>query len=114
MSEYVRYVGERSGEMMPCTVRVQTSDGASVPLPLRLDLRYHSPDGFQWGYGGSGPSQLALAICAHAVGDERALAIYQDFKREAIASIKDNRWSMAGGYVRLLIASLEAKQHVQS
>jgi hypothetical protein len=23
----------------------------------------HSPDGFNWGYGGSGPAQLALAIC---------------------------------------------------
>ena len=22
----------------------------------------HSPDGFNWGYGGSGPAQLALAI----------------------------------------------------
>ncbi|MCK4554525.1 hypothetical protein KAU19_06245, partial [Candidatus Parcubacteria bacterium] len=22
----------------------------------------HSPDGFAWGYGGSGPAQLALAI----------------------------------------------------
>lgn len=23
----------------------------------------HSPDGFAWGYGGSGPAQLALALC---------------------------------------------------
>jgi len=26
-------------------------------------VRNHSPDGFAWGYGGSGPAQLALAIC---------------------------------------------------
>ena len=26
----------------------------------------HSPDGFNWGYAGSGPAQLALAILLHA------------------------------------------------
>ena len=34
--------------------------------PLRVEpslvLRRHSPTGFEWGYGGSGPAQLALAI----------------------------------------------------
>ena len=39
-------------------------------LDLRLDLRNHSPTGFSWGYGGSGPAQLALAICADVFGDE--------------------------------------------
>ncbi len=34
------------------------------PLGPRLDLANHSPDGFSWGYGGSGPAQLALAILA--------------------------------------------------
>ena len=33
-------------------------------LPIRSQKVYnHSPDGFDWGYGGSGPAQLALAIC---------------------------------------------------
>ena len=32
------------------------------PLPLRLEVRNHSPTGFEWGYAGSGPSQLALAM----------------------------------------------------
>jgi hypothetical protein len=36
-------------------------------LPLRLDLRNHSPTGFAWGYGGSGPSQLSLAILSDVV-----------------------------------------------
>lgn len=31
-------------------------------LDPRFDLRFHSPDGFEWGYGGSGPAQLALAL----------------------------------------------------
>jgi len=37
----------------------------------------HSPDGFEWGYGGSGPAQLALAI-------------YQDFKLALIAALIEN------------------------
>ena len=33
-------------------------------LPGRSQkYRNHSPDGFAWGYGGSGPAQLALALC---------------------------------------------------
>src|SRR5467141_965015 len=32
------------------------------PLPLHLEARNHSPTGFAWGYGGSGPAQLALAL----------------------------------------------------
>lgn len=31
--------------------------------PLRHEV-YHSPDGFEWGYGGSGPADLARSIVA--------------------------------------------------
>ena len=34
--------------------------GESRELPYRLDLCAHSPTGYEWGYGGSGPAQLAL------------------------------------------------------
>ena len=32
--------------------------------PLR-HVAWHSPDGFEWGYAGSGPADLALSILAH-------------------------------------------------
>jgi hypothetical protein len=32
------------------------------PLQERLDLWNHSPTGLEWGYAGSGPAQLALAL----------------------------------------------------
>lgn len=55
---------------------VVTVDGE--PLDLRLELRNHSPTGFDWGYCGSGPAQLALAILAHHCdSDEEALELYQ-------------------------------------
>lgn len=43
---------------------------SSRPLPLHLDVRDHSPTGFAWGYGGSGPAQLALALLIDATGNE--------------------------------------------
>lgn len=42
-----------------------------IALPLRLDLWNHSPDGFNWGYGGSGPAQTALAILAYHLKDRK-------------------------------------------
>lgn len=44
----------------------------------------HSPDGFNWGYGGSGPAQLALAIILKLTGKSDG---YQDFKFKVIAAI---------------------------
>lgn len=53
------------------------------PLSPKASLKIypHSPDGFNWGYGGSGPAQLALALLFNATGDRRlALDNYQAFK----------------------------------
>ena len=56
-------------------------------LNLRLDLRNHSPTGFEWGYLGSGPAQLALALLADATDNHTALAFYQRYKEEVIARL---------------------------
>ena len=45
----------------------------------------HSPDGFNWGYGGSGPAQLALALLMLVVDGKTALEYYQDFKWEFVS-----------------------------
>lgn len=40
----------------------RTEDGGIMTnLPWRVT--HHSPDGFEWGYGGSGPADTALNIC---------------------------------------------------
>lgn len=65
-------------------------------LPLRLDVMKHSPDGFAWGYAGSAPAQLALAILCDAIGVERARPLYQQFKANKIATLnKDATWTMS-------------------
>ena len=51
-------------------------------------VKNHSPDGFNWGYSGSGPAQLALAILLEVTNDaDTAIAHYHDFERQVIATI---------------------------
>lgn len=45
----------------------------------------HSPDGFNWGYAGSGPAQLALAILLEFMPEGYALGLYQRFKQDVVA-----------------------------
>ena len=52
-----------------------------------LGLANHSPTGFSWGYGGSGPAQLALAVLLEITDEASALATYQDFKWAVIAQL---------------------------
>jgi hypothetical protein len=47
----------------------------------------HSPDGFNWGYGGSGPAQLALAILLRLAPETIAVRHHQKFKEDHIATL---------------------------
>ena len=47
----------------------------------------HSPDGFNWGYGGSGPAQLALAILLEHLPEGKAISHYQQFKWDVISRL---------------------------
>ena len=65
------------------------------PLNPRLDLWNHSPSGFEWGYEGSGPAQLALALLAHHLGDDdKVLALYHEFKRLVVARLDKRAWTL--------------------
>ncbi len=48
----------------------------------------HSPDGFEWGYSGSGPAQLALAILMTIASEKTAVRFHQDFKRDFVSKWK--------------------------
>lgn len=85
------------------TSRLDPKARTHVNLPQMIVQ--HSPDGFEWGYGGSGPADLALNIlhlflpvgcdgedpvplfrgeCSKA-----AWTLHQDFKRAFIATMPD-------------------------
>jgi hypothetical protein len=100
------YVGSRAdGTAIVKRVR----GGRMVDLPLRLDLWNHSPTGFEWGYHGSGPAQLALAILCDALEDDkRASRLHQPFKRNVIAGL-DSRapWVLTAESVMEAVQKIE-------
>jgi hypothetical protein len=76
-------------------------------LPLHLEIRNHSPTGFEWGYGGSGPAQLALALLVDALGDlERAQRCYQQFKWKVLAGLQAS-WTLTADEIRRVVLRLE-------
>ena len=96
----------------PCVVEYVDDEGVER-LP---HVAVHSPTGFQWGYGGSGPADLALSLLCHVLGVmpipgtlsttpyferygeafERAWALHQPFKWEVVARFPmDEPWTLA-------------------
>jgi len=59
------------------------------PLSAKESLAIvnHSPTGFSWGYSGSGPSQLALALLLKYTDKKTACKWYQEFKFDKIATL---------------------------
>src|SRR5436309_9650158 len=96
------YRGRRAGH-----VPEVTADGRS--LDPRLDLWNHSPTGFEWGYGGSGPAQLALALLAdHLDDDDEAVELHQEFKREVVAKFGRRGWTLTSEHIRQAADALRA------
>jgi len=57
----------------------RTEDGIETNIPH--EMIYHSPDGFEWGYGGSGPADFALNILFAFTNDEMfSRDMHQEFK----------------------------------
>jgi len=95
-----RYEGRREGYAALVTV-----DGR--PLSPRLDLWNHSPTGFEWGYGGSGPAQLALGLLADHLGDDhKAVRLHGEFKRILVANLDYRGWTLTSDQVARVLESL--------
>lgn len=90
----VIYSGTKE-EIGPCYVNVRieavTANKAVINYALQ-HIERHSPDGFQWGYGGSGPADLSLAIltdyCTKFKIDNKEIPnkYYQQFKKDFLES----------------------------
>ncbi len=79
----------------------RTIDGLEVlvdgaPLDARTDLKQFTNRGFEWTYEGVEPTQLALAILARHLDDDRAALDKCDgFMRLTVANL-DNDWTLTG------------------
>jgi hypothetical protein len=112
MVDKIIWKGERRPLAEENKVIMTTDNGEIwVNLPLYLDEVNHSPTGFEWGYLGSGPSQLAYAILRSLYeimfgydkeeAKQKALSGYQSFKEYAIAKIKTDEWTITSDDVRI-------------
>ena len=79
-----------------------TVNGA--PLPPRLDLHRFNRTGFDWTYVGPAPRQLALALLADHLGDDRqALALCEGFTETVVAHL-DNAWRLTSADIDAALA----------
>lgn len=87
-------------------------------------IPHHSPTGFEWGYGGSGPADLALAILADYFGETpeavkasletvwaprtKTQALYQGFKWTLVAGFGAD-WSLTAEQIEEWLGTLQAQ-----
>lgn len=89
------FEGVRAGTRVKVWVKAPLGGNNKAPLPPRHDLWDHSPNGYEWGYQGSGPAQLALAILANVLSDEQeAVRDHQEFKRLVVAAFPKPFWGL--------------------
>ena len=105
----ITYRGRRDLDADGNTVVTVTDARGTRSLLPRLDLRNHSPTGFEWQYAGSGPPQLALAILADLLGDDRdAQMRYQRFKFAVVARLPYAEWELTAEEIRRVLQGLDA------
>lgn len=93
------YLGDRTLDGIVVTVEGE-------PLDQRLDLATFSTTGFEWGYEGDAPKQLALAILADHLGDSNMAMAHEDAFMRAIVANFNNEWEMTGEDVDIALKNI--------
>ena len=94
------YSGDRTIDGIKVTV-----DGQ--PLDERYNIKQFTDLGFEWTYEGNSPQQLALAILADHLGeDKKALQLSGYFMKVIIAEL-DNEWELTGVDIDEALSRLE-------
>jgi hypothetical protein len=87
------YEGHRSGNQIRVTVNGED-------LQPRFHLWVHTLDGFEWGHCGSGAEQLALALLADHLTDEKlAVALCQPFLEVIVAKLPAAHWQLCSAEI---------------
>lgn len=93
------YHGDRTLDGLEVTVD-------SKALLPRTDIKAYSDNGFEWGYEGVEPTQLALAILSHHFDDDaKALQHAEAFMRGVVANF-NNEWEMTTDDVNVALKNL--------
>ena len=88
--------------------RVLVEDRGRLHYLKRHDPANHSPDGFEWGYGGSGPACLASSLAQDATG---CTCGYQHLKREFVAKLDEEKWMITEDEIRAVLSVERGVDH---
>jgi hypothetical protein len=83
-------------------------NGRPLTVLPSYSLRRHS-GGFEFGYMGSGPAQLALAILLRECDEATALTHYHAFNRHTVARLGDC-WELASADVRAALGQIDRER----
>lgn len=112
-----RIVREKIQRFLPGASRVApiigTRNGHDAHVNIPQPIVYHSPTGFEWGYGGSGPADLALNILALFVPLPEAWRLHQRFKFEVVGGLPHDGWALSGATVRAWITDYWQRELVE-
>ena len=72
-------------------------------------LVYQSSDGFEWGYAGKGPAELALNILLCFTDIHVAHKLHQQFKREVIVPMPYGGGTIRASRIRTWLAKKQSK-----
>jgi hypothetical protein len=70
---------------------------------------HHSPDGYEWGYGGSGPADFAWNILAMFTDKDTAQKLHQEFKWKFIATAPHEGTTISGDAIKAWIERQQAE-----
>lgn len=119
------YMGARTKLGVVVEVKIYDHRNRARQRNLR-HIPCHSPDGFEMGYEGSGPADLALAILVDYFGERpprdgyrsprfsrwteksRAWKLHQPFKRAFIAKLGD-KWTLYSMQIQAWLTEQEGK-----
>ncbi len=105
---YKLYKGYKDTHLEQNVVTVQSGSGTVRELK---HFPFHSPTGFEWGYQGSGPADLALAILVEHFNEHppttgysdpsasrwqrgsQAWALHQKFKTDVVGRWQHDEWA---------------------
>jgi hypothetical protein len=81
-------------------------------LDPRYELETFSPDGLSWGYAGSGPSQLAIAMLMEVLGDwSRVKRLWPRFLDHFVVKVpRGANWTADGADVLAVALAIEGRQ----
>lgn len=90
-----------------------TASGIRTNVPR--SIYKHSPTGYNFGYGGSGPSDFALNVClAAGIHADVSYRHYQSVKFTFISGATGDRLEIDPDAVRVYVDALERQQTAES